>query len=174
MIAAALRFSIFNFMPPGPAYNFLCVLSSTANILTHAARIRAKQSGIVTSKRKRQKLLEADAEQNNRILASTRVEIETKETSIRKEVNLRSANYSAHPTRVSDQLVTERDLQSWNTVEPEVQVLATRNLQSSKVPSSGIGRLFHYGGQFCMRQHLTSLIEMEHRSCSISRIWSSI
>ena len=30
-------------MPPGPAYNWLCVLSSAAGILGHAARIRASQ-----------------------------------------------------------------------------------------------------------------------------------
>lgn len=30
-------------MPPGPAYNWLCVLSSAADILSHAARIRASQ-----------------------------------------------------------------------------------------------------------------------------------
>ena len=30
-------------MPPGPAYNWLCVLYSTAEILSHAARHRATQ-----------------------------------------------------------------------------------------------------------------------------------
>ena len=30
-------------MPPGPAYNWLCVLHSTAEILSHAARHRAAQ-----------------------------------------------------------------------------------------------------------------------------------
>lgn len=30
-------------MPPGPAYNWLCVLYSTAEILSHAARHRAAQ-----------------------------------------------------------------------------------------------------------------------------------
>ena len=30
-------------MPPGPAYNWLCVLNSTAEILSHAARHRATQ-----------------------------------------------------------------------------------------------------------------------------------
>jgi hypothetical protein len=30
-------------MPPGPAYNWLCVLHSTAEILSHAARHRATQ-----------------------------------------------------------------------------------------------------------------------------------
>jgi hypothetical protein len=30
-------------MPPGPAYNWLCVLHSTAEILSHAARYRAAQ-----------------------------------------------------------------------------------------------------------------------------------
>ena len=63
-------------MPPGPAYNFLCVLSSTASILTHAARIRAKQSGIITSKRRLQKLDE-QVVKNNRILASTFVDSDT-------------------------------------------------------------------------------------------------
>lgn len=30
-------------MPPGPGYNWLCVLSSATDILTHAAKIRAAQ-----------------------------------------------------------------------------------------------------------------------------------
>ena len=30
-------------MPPGPAYNWLCVLHSTAEILSHVARYRATQ-----------------------------------------------------------------------------------------------------------------------------------
>ena len=55
-------------MPPGPAYNFLCVLSSVADILSHAARIKAAQTAasttVVTStKRKRRKLdLEANVD----------------------------------------------------------------------------------------------------------------
>ena len=32
-----------NTMPPGPAYNWLCVLHSTAEILSHAARHRTTQ-----------------------------------------------------------------------------------------------------------------------------------
>jgi aarF domain-containing kinase len=48
-------------MPPGPAYNFLCVLSSFADILTHAARIRAAQTTlsvptIVSAKGKQRKI----------------------------------------------------------------------------------------------------------------------
>jgi aarF domain-containing kinase len=46
-------------MPPGPAFNFFCILSSVADIITHAARIRAAQtvtraSGgpIITTERK--------------------------------------------------------------------------------------------------------------------------
>ena len=30
-------------MPPGPAYNWICVLTSTAEIISHAARYRATQ-----------------------------------------------------------------------------------------------------------------------------------
>ncbi|KAF9257793.1 hypothetical protein L218DRAFT_85304 [Marasmius fiardii PR-910] len=32
-------------MPPGPAYNWLCVLSSIADIASHAARYRGTQLG---------------------------------------------------------------------------------------------------------------------------------
>jgi hypothetical protein len=32
-----------NFMPPGPAYNWICVVCSAADILSRAARIRASQ-----------------------------------------------------------------------------------------------------------------------------------
>lgn len=124
-------------MPPGPAYNFLCVLSSAANILTHAARIRAAQSGVaVTSTRKRRKL-EVDAEQiaeNDRILSSTHVDPETKETSIQKDAHLRSANYSAYPASTSVQPVTKRELPSWLTDEPEVQVHTYPAAPERKLP----------------------------------------
>jgi len=46
-------------MPPGPAYNWLCVLYSTAEILSHAARHRAAQvvprstSAPLTSRKRR-------------------------------------------------------------------------------------------------------------------------
>jgi hypothetical protein len=48
-----------------------------------------------------------------------------------------------------------------------------RQLTSSKIPSSRIGRLFHYGGNPSVRdpsaEDLTS-----HRSSSLSRVWSSL
>jgi hypothetical protein len=44
--------------------------------------------------------------------------------------------------------------------EPE----SLRRLQSSKVPSSRIGRLFHYGGT--KHNHLTNAITMAHVSAS--------
>jgi hypothetical protein len=46
-------------MPPGPVYNWLCVLHSAASILSHVARIRAEQavarsaSSTISRKRKR-------------------------------------------------------------------------------------------------------------------------
>jgi aarF domain-containing kinase len=54
-------------MPPGPAYNFLCVISSLANIFTHAARIRTAQTAvsvptIVFAKRKQRKIDSHDVE----------------------------------------------------------------------------------------------------------------
>lgn len=38
-------------MPPSPAYNLLCVLCSTASILSHAARFRASQVATVTQQK---------------------------------------------------------------------------------------------------------------------------
>lgn len=112
-------------MPPGPAYNFLCVLSSTANILTHAARLRAAQTGVAINSTRKRRRIEVDAEQvaeNDKILSSANVDLGTKENAIRKDVELRSANYSVYPTSVTSQAVTEREPPSWITEEPEVQV----------------------------------------------------
>ena len=41
---------------------------------------------------------------------------------------------------------------------PSVDPVITRNLQSSKVPSSRIGRLFHYGGMSNMYSCGTILV----------------
>lgn len=44
------------FMPPGPAFNWFCVLASTVDILSHAVQIRASQvacGSLAGSKRKR-------------------------------------------------------------------------------------------------------------------------
>ena len=51
---------------------------------------------------------------------------------------------------------------------------STRHLQSSKVPSSRIGRLFHYGGIYS--SHNYELIEahvLASRPCGIPRLWRS-
>ena len=54
---------------------------------------------------------------------------------------------------------------------------STRHLQSSKVPSSRIGRLFHYGGIYSSHSYLLAqdyrCSFLASRPCGIPRIWRS-
>jgi aarF domain-containing kinase len=88
-------------MSPGPAYNFLCVLSSVADILTHAARIRAAQAAvsgttIPSVTRKRRKL---DPQVSVGKLAGTEtasVDPAVKEEAIQRDVDLRKSNFGSY------------------------------------------------------------------------------
>jgi len=58
-------------MPPGPAFNWFCVLYSAADILSHAARIRASQLSPTTSHvaRKRRRLEQPSVAENEHLKA---------------------------------------------------------------------------------------------------------
>ncbi|KAK0235722.1 ABC1-domain-containing protein [Armillaria nabsnona] len=151
-------------MPPGPAYNWLCVFSSAADILGHAARIRASQiAGRRSVLVARTKNRDAPAppeenkikiEENVRPLQDGRLtgpialagdSILPREISA--DVEEIPPTNEAVPNHHEDPVVESI---SYETVQPnyaeEIQAPPTRNLSSSKVPSSRIGRLFHYGG----------------------------
>jgi len=58
-------------MPPGPAFNWFCVLYSAADILSHTARIRASQLSPTTSHvaRKRRRLEQPSVAENEHLKA---------------------------------------------------------------------------------------------------------
>ncbi|KAK0480292.1 ABC1-domain-containing protein [Armillaria novae-zelandiae] len=146
-------------MPPGPAYNWLCVLASAADILGHAARIRASQVA------GRRSVLVARTKNRDAAPEGNKVKIEesirplqggqsiepvalTRDSALPWEI---AAAEETPPTNEvilnhHEEPVVESVL-SYETVQPEeIQAPPTRSLSSSKVPSSRIGRLFHYGG----------------------------
>lgn len=101
-------------MPPGPAYNFFCVLSSAADILGHAARIRAAQvtnnasRAAVTSKTRLTPKSDAQSSldvkqlvEDEAVVDSISVDEPKRDTVIRKNVESRSRNLSAYPTSAS-------------------------------------------------------------------------
>ena len=96
-------------MPPGPAYNFLCVLSSAVNILSHAARIRAAQitvseAALTSTKRKRQKIgpdhVDKSAENDEASSSSSSV-VPDRGDAIRKIVDSGNTNSSAYPVEIT-------------------------------------------------------------------------
>ncbi|KAF8958587.1 ABC1 family-domain-containing protein [Flammula alnicola] len=226
-------------MPPGPAYNWFCVLYSAAEILSHAARYRATQltpkavasyasprkrkrtdapfgssvEGVIEDATTTRQTLQDAVEDKKSSVTSEPESIATKNIvfeHIRPIVGPKEVPYaseaatSSQATAIFDKRVflqpddilqpaKERDSQHTNSSElettkdplyasepitdpntahdapveqrfadavqtsqeqdqlPEVStqtypVPISRNLQSSKVPSSRIGRLFHYGG----------------------------
>lgn len=180
-------------MPPGPAYNWLCVVCSATDIISRAARIRATQlaprsSPLTAKKRKEspegrsQKSLH-DTEADAPVITSNRLDTEKvhsahrttdlnvdrfafpQELQVPPSVALSSTgsteavqNLTRHESGSSLEIPTDK----WKSsalggIHPDESPLAynvdsplyslpSRNLQSSKVPSSRIGRLFHYGG----------------------------
>ncbi|KAH9476782.1 Protein ABC1-like protein, mitochondrial [Psilocybe cubensis] len=185
-------------MPPGPAYNWLCVLASTAEILSNAARYRAAQVApnyLATSyanPRKRRRTEDTEWQQtvehvndgpqssSGSALASQYAAREALVEDIRPtvaaapvveriiveeiqipEADVRKLSEQSEPASDASPVVDT----SLKPEDPNVEELAaqkpaaslaaglesyppqmSRNLQSSKVPSSRIGRLFHYGG----------------------------
>jgi post-segregation antitoxin (ccd killing protein) len=99
-------------MPPGPAYNFLCVLSSVADILVHAARIKAAQtnvsaSTIIAANRERRKV-ETDLGQlasNETAVSSSSVHPSTRETT--RIAALCSSNVSTYPANSSPAILPD-------------------------------------------------------------------
>uniref|UniRef100_A0A0W0F3K2 Putative ABC1-domain-containing protein n=1 Tax=Moniliophthora roreri TaxID=221103 RepID=A0A0W0F3K2_MONRR len=181
-------------MPPGPAYNWFCVISSVADILSHAARYRAKQvsrsrahvgfKGTPTLQAGTRAGLPAEIQEcvdggirtfgvenqtSARILEPSNADV------IGSHVPAVNAGMNANPhpgpppedvhaPRASGILSNQQlgseavpqaqrftenataELPATETVvNSRAPVYHTRNLQSSKVPSSRIGRLFHYG-----------------------------
>ncbi|KAF5376145.1 hypothetical protein D9615_007657 [Tricholomella constricta] len=172
-------------MPPSPAYNWFCVLCTTANILSHAARHRASQIAPQTAVclQHRRETVEPKPFKPPRAKAPTIDPSHT--TSSRQFIKERvaptpvksdsPAQYPVIPNRSAEldftanaepiigtlsnepesdiSLSPSLDVSSEGTPATELSkkppqefIAPTRNLQSSKVPSSRIGRLFHYGG----------------------------
>jgi len=176
-------------MPPSPAYNWLCVLCSAANILSHAARHRASQlapksaailpypntqpkSSDKIPKKARASVQDPVIFKNtpttvNRVTLQHENITEDRHANFQPERGLESVSASLS---TPEPVVEEQDNATALFAQGEVSIYhqelndtltgryqphqlkaqaytpALRNLQSSKVPSSRIGRLFHYGG----------------------------
>ncbi|KAG5644287.1 hypothetical protein DXG03_008773 [Asterophora parasitica] len=194
-------------MPPSPAYNWLCILCTTANILSHVARHRASQvapqvvclqhrreTGKPNSKPRRptgeprhasssQEYLEERAipalaldppvhrvsvsevnpgakeptdghndSTTSRIpstegVASAPLEGETL-LPLEKFAVISEPPAEAVPkeSELESKILSSLNASPKLETAPQEFIVPTRHLQSSKVPSSRIGRLFHYGG----------------------------
>ncbi|KAH8831183.1 ABC1-domain-containing protein [Flagelloscypha sp. PMI_526] len=129
-------------MPPGPAFNWFCTLSTAADIISHAAKIRASQVYRQPSLRT--------------ALASPKPLPPVQELVI--EHNFPAEELKPSPTNATLAEAVPEVVENVMELEPVRQpttprfiehpeiVFQSQNLQSSKVPSSRIGRMFHYGG----------------------------
>ncbi|KAF9449152.1 ABC1-domain-containing protein [Macrolepiota fuliginosa MF-IS2] len=177
-------------MPPSPAYNWLCVLHTTAEILSNIARHKAAQvaPGYVATtakgtKRKRIEIAVQVSSQGNGRGAGDSVVISPRTPAGQTEETTFTSNQATAietdpssvpvkgpavlvptPTSTVRTAIEQNQLEPAPTVAPESELgtstrisneelqppppvgVPARTLQSSKVPSSRIGRLFHYGG----------------------------
>ncbi|KAF8889132.1 ABC1 family-domain-containing protein [Infundibulicybe gibba] len=158
-------------MPPGPAYNWLCVLLSTADILSHAARLRGCQSAYALTQHDRVNLETSYSPASTP--AIKKVQLEETVGFLPNDVPpARTHEPSRQPNTPEplvrevqppiSQVVIEGSVLNNTVGQPPVTrlhpstpvdasptpepITRSNNLQSSKVPSSRIGRLFHYGG----------------------------
>ncbi|KAF8724473.1 hypothetical protein AX14_008768 [Amanita brunnescens Koide BX004] len=158
-------------MPPGPAYNWFCVAYSALNVLSHAAHYRVAQAARITAvkaptaadAKSRQK--ELDKEPPNFVPQSVQHNTENDVILTNRRLNLplepvtpkaSGEVFNEAPAILND--APSEDIQPGTSLlhnnlqlndplhKPPVYSIPARNLQSSKVPSSRIGRLFHYGG----------------------------
>ncbi|KAF5348730.1 hypothetical protein D9758_006816 [Tetrapyrgos nigripes] len=149
---------------PGPAYNWYCVGSAAVDILSHAARYRAAQLSRNTpplttlGKTLRPGNVETDAVETP-AHSLEQEPIAQGTTTIRNEL-LVTNNVVLEPI-TSSRIIADPEPAPVKPSKPETKgldtylqgsevvlepITHTRNLQSSKVPSSRIGRFFHYGG----------------------------
>jgi hypothetical protein len=91
-------------MPPGPAFNFFCILSSVADILTHAARIRAAQTvarasgGPITSTERKQPRTNSRANVDHDVKAYETVLASASSdpaSTIPRDIGFQDSNFSA-------------------------------------------------------------------------------
>ncbi|KAJ7634452.1 ABC1-domain-containing protein [Roridomyces roridus] len=160
-------------MPPGPVFNWLCVASSACDVLVRVARVRANQiaseaglkcatntslppkQGRVTERPTRANFHDASVVQdvvNAESLGSKTSADLLKEESPAEPIavhfhlsfNAQELDAPSLAPEVSTEMEPQHLGSSTQHVD-EVQT-PTHRLQSSKVPSSRLGRLFHYGG----------------------------
>ncbi|KIL65392.1 hypothetical protein M378DRAFT_526996 [Amanita muscaria Koide BX008] len=174
-------------MPPGPAYNWFCVVYSALNILSHAAKYQAAHmapradAGVVAGAMHQQRRRRAvtDLEESDQELSNAVKQYDSLENVMNIPEDAPACGISesrvlgtrAEPSNALDEarpdpdvvliadvrnINSKKDYSTVSEVPPELIALddtketyntLPRNLQSSKVPSSRIGRLFHYGGK---------------------------
>lgn len=157
-------------MPPGPAFNWFCVAHSLIDVLSNAAAIRAGQvyprNAVLVSKKRRQP--DQDVDYRPEEVKTTTYE-PTQSTS--KEIPPIYASDSFYvapkpkppppvtappvivkpapipePSRAETLPAAPLNAPADTVLESPPQIQEIRKLTSSKVPSSRIGRFFHYGG----------------------------
>jgi len=192
-------------MPPGPAYNWLCVAHSVVDILSHAARIRVEQVSAITrtSSTRRDTVYRQCKVQPSRTIQPEAVPVDqpNPSTNLKSEGPvypsitrrpLKAQNGAEQPSPQSENILADALILEPRNVSPASQatiltpeapaidlpatgdtsssasesavtdaaapgtlesatdvvppISINRKLQSSKVPSSRVGRLFHYGG----------------------------
>ncbi|KAF8130305.1 ABC1-domain-containing protein [Boletus edulis] len=160
-------------MPPSPAFGWLCVVHTIADIAFRAAQIRAAQalpkspSQVPLTVARESKSYGGPTKPHSGIntRASTEPLLHPHVAGITGAPEISAAEGSAvneepGPRQIKDLTGYQENILSpkpsaatesntvpvFPSVDPENTDHAARNLQSSKVPSSRIGRLFHYGG----------------------------
>lgn len=120
-------------MPPGPAYNFLCVLTSAADILSHAARIRAAQAASVsrsTVAQRKRRQTDVDVQEftkNETSLTPISVDLRIDEKDRVRDENTHSSDSAVHPTTICA------------SVLPESTPLSTSSEGKTRKPVSSYG-----------------------------------
>ncbi|KAF8346622.1 ABC1-domain-containing protein [Amanita rubescens] len=144
-------------MPPGPAYNWFCVAYSVLNILSHAAHHRATQvaqntaaratTAVSSKSRQEEPSKEPESPVRQHYGVQQSIEGDTRSRKSSQQLIPPVPNSTPSDDIQPDASPLQNDL-SLDEPLDKTPVYSTpaRNLQSSKVPSSRIGRLFHYGG----------------------------
>ena len=160
-------------MPPGPAYNWLCVAYSALNILSHAAHHRAAQ---VTQRAAARATTAADTKSRQEPHSTENDVKLTNAPSNEASSMLNTTPSEGVQLGISDLQIDKVEMIVGRAPhkQPPIYSIPARNLQSSKVPSSRIGRLFHYGGEHIYVSSSIGILILHGRSCGITRLWRSL
>lgn len=116
-------------MPPGPAFNFLCILSSVADILTHAARIRAAQAAtrtpgslITSTERKQPRAATVDVKICKAALTTASNDRASNDETTLRDTGPQKSNLSVFPTIAANDIFAETSKLHLHTFEPVSEI----------------------------------------------------